>query len=418
MGPLPQRPKPPLFASATLILLASATLVACNQAAPQPPAPQAVPVTVRVAAPTSSPVNLEAVGQTEGVREVEVRARVGGILEKRLYTEGAAVKAGQPLFQIDRAPFEIALAQARAQLVEQQARAAQAQREEGRLQGLVGDEAISRKEFDDARSSLAVSKAGVMAAEAAVRDAERNLSYTTVTAPVAGTTSRAVRSEGSLVTVADGLLTTIVQLDPIRLRFSLAQGDLSRFPGGRPGATTKVEMILPDGSTYPQPGKLDFAASRIDPAQGTLELRAEFPNAEGAVLPGQFVRARITATTRQNIFLVPQGAVLQSDQGRSVMLIGPDGNVTPRPVKTAEWVGQEWVVTEGLAAGDKVIVDNLIKLRPGMPVVDKSTLPAAPASPGAAPAEKPKASMESPRSLRSLPPEGAQALLGAARRKA
>ena len=394
MGSLPRpRQRRAVFASAAssiILLAAAAALTGCNRAAPQPPAPQAMPVAVKVMSPTTSPVNVEAVAQTEGVREVEVRARVGGILEKRLYTEGAAVKAGQPLYQIDRVPFEIALSQARAQLVEQQARAAQAVREEARLKDLVRDQSISRKEHDDAVSTLAVSKAAVTAAEAAVRDAERNLSYSTVTAPVAGTTSRSLRSEGSLVSVSDGLLTTIVQLDPIRARFSLAQGDLSRFPGGRPNASTKVEMILPDGSVYPQPGKLDFAASRIDPALGTLELRAEFPNPKGEVLPGEFVRARLTATIRQNIFLVPQAAVLQTDQGRAVMVIGPEGKVTPRPVKTAEWVGQDWVVTEGLASGDKVIVDNLIKLRPGMPVVEKQADGQPPPN-GAPQAEKPKA---------------------------
>lgn len=388
MGPLPQPSQRRFFAPSTLLLLATAAalVAACGKAAPPPPAPQALPVSVRVASPGTAPVSLEAVAQTEGVREVEVRARVGGILEKRLYAEGASVKAGQVLFQIDRVPFEIALAQARAQLAEQQARSAQAIREEARLKGLLADEAISHKEYDDATSSRAVNKAGVMAAEAAVRDAERNLSYSTVTAPVAGATSRALRSEGSLVSTADGLLTTIVQLDPIRVRFSLAQSDLARFPGGRPGAANRVEMILPDGSVYAQTGKLDFAASRIDPALGTLELRAEFPNPKGQILPGEFVRARITAATRENIFLVPQGAVMQTDQGRLVMLIGPEGKVTPRPVKAAEWVGADWVITEGLQAGDKVIVDNLIKLRPGMPVVEK------PAEGPAAPqADKPKA---------------------------
>jgi membrane fusion protein, multidrug efflux system len=377
----------PLSSTAALVLAAAASLLAaCNKAAPQPPAPQALPVTVLVAAPAQSPVNLEAVAQTEGVREVEVRARVGGILERRLYPEGAPVKAGQTLFQIDRAPYEIALAQARAQLVEQQARAAQARREEARLKGLLADEAISHKEYDDATSNLAVTRAAVLAAEAAVKDAERNLSYSTVTAPVAGSSGRSLRSEGSLVSVSDGLLTTIVQVDPIRIRFSLAQGDLARFAGGRPSAASRVEMVLPDGSVFRQPGKLDFAASRIDPALGTLELRAEFPNPRGEILPGQFVRARILAATRENIFLVPQGAVMQTDQGRLVMLIGPEGKVTPRPVQTAEWVGQNWVVTEGLQAGDKVIVDNLIKLRPGTPVVEKSA-----AAPAAAPqADKPK----------------------------
>lgn len=388
MGPSPQQPqhRPTLSAARRLFMAATPLLAACNQAAPPPQAPQALPVTVKIATPGSAPVNLEAVAQTEGVREVEVRARVGGILEKRLYAEGAAVKAGQALFQIDRAPFEIALAQARAQLAEQQARATQSAREEARLKSLLAEQAISRKEYDDATATQAVNKAGVMAAEAAVRDAERNLSYATVTAPVAGISSRALRSEGSLVSTTDGLLTTIVQQDPIRVRFSLAQSELARFAGGRPGAANKVEMILPDGSTYAFPGKLDFAGSRIDPALGTLELRAEFPNAKGEILPGQFVRARINAATRDQVFLIPQAAVLQTDQGRVVMLIGPEGKVAPRPVKTAEWVGKDWIITEGLAAGDKVIVDNLIKLRPGMPVVEKPA-----EAPAAPPADKPKA---------------------------
>jgi membrane fusion protein, multidrug efflux system len=389
MPPLPQRPRR-RAASATiaLVVLACAAVAACSKSAPPPPAPQALPVAVRVAEPGATSVHLEAVAQTEGVREVEVRARVGGILEQRLYTEGAPMKAGQAMFQLDRVPFEIALAQARAQLAESQARATQASREEARLKDLVGDQAISRKEYDDAGSSAAVARAAVLAAQAAVRDAERNLSYASVTAPVAGVSSRALRSEGSLVSTAD-LLTTIVQLDPIRMRFSLAPGDLARFAGGRPGAATKVEMILPDGSAYPQAGKLDFAASRIDPALGTLELRAEFPNPKGAILPGEFVRARLTAATRENVFLVPQAAVMQTDQGGLVMLIGPDGKVAPRPVQTAEWVGQDWIVTSGLQAGDKVIVDNLIKLRPGMPVVEKPAQATAAAGP--APAGQAKA---------------------------
>ncbi len=411
MAPLPQRPASPvmLFVLATIVVLVSA----CGKAPPPPAAPQALPVSILTASPGTAPVNLEAVGQTEGVREIEVRARVGGILEKRLYTEGASVKAGQALYQIDRQPFEIALAQARAQLAEQEARAAQSVREEARLKNLLSDQAISRKEYDDATSSLAVNKAGVLAARAAVQDAERNLSYSTVTAPVSGSAGRSLRSEGSLVSTADGLLTTIVQLDPIRVCFSLAQSDLARFPGGRPAATNKVEVVLPDGSVFDATGKLDFAASRIDPALGTLELRAEFANPGRKILPGEFVRARIHAATRENVFLVPQAAVLQTDQGRLVMLLGPEGKVTPRPIKTAEWVGKDWVVTEGLAPGDKVIVDNLIKLRPGMPVVDKATLP-----PPAPPAGQPKASAESPRTLSSVSPEGTLAAPGAARRPA
>lgn len=359
--PVPGR----LFTHLAAAILA---LAGCAKSAPPPAALPPLPVTVRVAQPTRLPIALEAVAQTEGVREVEVRARVAGILEKRLYPEGEAVRAGQPLFQIERAPFEIALAQARAQLAEQQARATQAAREEARLKALLEQRAISSKEYDDATSSLAVTRAGVLAAEAAVRDAERNLSYATVTAPVAGMSGRAQVFEGGLVSASNAsLLTTIVQLDPIRVRFSLAEGDLARLPGG-PKGVRKVEMVLPDGSVLKQAGKLDFAASRIDPALGTLELRAEFPNPGGTILPGQFVRIRLISGEREQIFLMPQAAVQNSSHGQTVMLLGADGQAHPQPVTVAEWHGAEWIVTSGLKAGDKVIVDNLIKLMPGMAV--------------------------------------------------
>lgn len=334
-------------------------------------APMAMPVSVIAAQPTRVPLSLEAVAQAEGTREVEVRARVSGILEKRLYSEGQALKAGQALFRIERAPYEIALAQARAQLSEQQARAEQAAREAGRLRGLVADRAISQKEFDDASASSAISKASVRAAEAAVRQAELNLSYTSVTAPVAGMSGRALRSEGALVSPgADGLLATIVQLDPIWVRFSIAESDVSKLGASKlaPGLIRHVEAILPDGSTYPAKGKLNFTASRVDPALGTIEMRAEFANPEGRILPGQFLRARLVAGDRDNVFLVPQAAVMQTDQGRVVMLANDKNAVEPRPVTAGEWAGKDWVITGGLKPGERIIVDNLLKLRPGAPV--------------------------------------------------
>jgi membrane fusion protein (multidrug efflux system) len=364
-------------------LLAAAALIfgGCGKSdgtqAPPAAARQALPVTLLTAQPTSAPLMIEAIGQTEGAREVEVRARVGGILEKRLYQEGSPVKPGQALFRIERAPYEIALAQARAQLAEAQARAKQAAREEERLKGLLDQQAISRKEYDDATSSLAVNKAAVLAAEAAARDAQLNLSYTTVTAPVAGISGREQKSEGALLTIADGLLTSIVQLDPIRVRFSLAEAELAQFPGGKAQAAKAVRLVLADGSVHEAPGRLDFTASRVDPALGTLELRAEFPNRKHDVLPGQFVRVQVQARERDNVFRVPQAAVVQAAEGPTLMLMNADGKVEPRAVSTGEWAGTDWIVTGGLNAGDKVIVDNLIKLRPGMPVMDKASLPPA-----------------------------------------
>lgn len=334
-------------------------------------APMALPVSVIAAQSTRVPISLEAVAQAEGAREVEVRARVSGILEKRLYTEGQTIKAGQALFRIERAPYEIALAQTKAQLAEQQARAEQAAREAARLNGLVADRAISQKEFDDAAAASAIAKANVKAAEAAVRQAELNLSYTSVAAPVAGVSSRAQHSEGALVSPgADGLLTSIVQLDPVWVRFSIAESDVPKLGIAKlaPGAIRHVEAILPDGSTYPVKGKINFTASRVDPALGTIEMRAEFANPEGRILPGQFLRARLIAGDKDNVFLVPQGAVMQTDQGRVVMLANDKNAVEPRPVTAGEWAGKDWVITGGLKTGDRVIVDNLLKLRPGAPV--------------------------------------------------
>lgn len=365
---------------AVLISSLAALAVGCSHSsatagAAMPP----MPVTVIDVQPTMVPLMIEAVGQTEGAREVEVRARVGGILQKRLYEEGAPVKAGQALFQIDQAPFEIALADARA-------KAEQAAREAARLKGLLAQQAVSQKEYDDAQSSRAVT-------QAALQQAELNLSYTSVTSPVAGSSGRAVKSEGNLISTSDSLLTTVVQLNPIWVRFALSDGELAQLPGGRlsPGSVRGVEIVLPDGSDYPVKGKLNFAGSQIDPKLGTLQLRAEFANDEGRVLPGQFVRVRLIVDRHDSVFLVPQPSVIQSDQGRMVFVANGENKVEPRPVKAGEWLGKDWVILNGLKAGDRVIVDNLLKLRPGALVAphkpgDKPA--GAPATPGT-PAGKP-----------------------------
>jgi len=332
----------------------------------------ALPVTVMEMQPTKVETSVEAVAQTEGAREVEVRARVGGILMKRLYEEGATVKAGQPLFQIDREPLEVAVAQARAQLGETKAKVEQTLREAARLKALLAQQAISQREYDTASSDNAVALAAVQAAQATLRQAELNLSWSTVTAPVAGVSGRAAVSEGTLVaTGGTTLLTTVVQLNPMWVRFSVAQDELdAAMPNGhfKPQAIRGVELIMPDGSTYPVRGKLNFSASQVSPTLGTIQLRGEFANADGALLPGQFVRARLLTGERDGVFKVPQQAVMQTDKGPMVMLASPDNKVEPRPVKTGQWSGKDWVILGGLKAGDKVIVDNLIKARPGAPV--------------------------------------------------
>lgn len=361
---------------------------------------QALPVTVLEMQPTRAETSIEAVAQTEGSKEVEVRARVGGILLKRAYEEGATVKAGQTLFQIDREPLEVAVAQAKAQLAQAKARVEQTQREAKRLKNLLADQAISQREYDTAASDDSVAVASVQAAQAALRQAELNLSYANVTAPVSGISGRSQVSEGTLVASGAGtLLTTIVQVNPIWARFSISDSDLAgASPDGRfnPRSIRAVELVLPDGSTYAQRGRLNFTASQVDPKLGTVQLRGEFPNPDGRLLPGEFVRVRLITGERDGVFKVPQAAVIQSDAGPIVMTVGPENKVAPRPVKTGQWSGKDWIILSGLKAGDKVIVDNLMKARPGAPVAPHApgegpgaAKPgAAPAAPATAPAAK------------------------------
>jgi membrane fusion protein (multidrug efflux system) len=364
-------------------------LTACGSSEPpKPAAPQAVQARIITVQPQRVPIRLEVVGQVEGSKEVEVRARVAGILLKRLYNEGDVVGAGAPLFRIDPAPFEIALAQARAQLAQERARGEQARREAARLKTLAVEKAISQKEYDDATSAAKLSEASQQAAEANVHQAELNLSYTLVTAPVAGVTGRAVKSEGSLISAgADSLLTSIYQVNPIWVRFSLSESDLAKLPGGRlmQGAGTELGLTLPDGTPYALKGRLNFTATQIDPRLATQQLRAEFDNPRKQLLPGQFVRVQLVAGARDNVFLVPQPAVMQTEKGALVFVVDAENKAALRPVQIGEWVGSDWMILGGLKAGERVIADNLLKIRPGTSVTAAQAPTAQPAT-GSAPA--------------------------------
>ncbi|HEV7414042.1 MAG TPA: efflux RND transporter periplasmic adaptor subunit [Casimicrobiaceae bacterium] len=365
-------------------------LAACGKDAAAPAVTAATPIAVRMLTvePRKVPIRFDIVGQVEGSKQVEVRARVSGILQKQFYNEGDAAKEGAPLFEIDRAPYEIALSQARAQLAQATAQVDQARREEARLKPLVQDRAVSRKEYDDATSSRQLAEAAIQQANASIRQAELNLSYTRVAAPLAGVTGRAEHSIGTLITIdANGsLLTTINQVTPVWVRFSLAEADLAKLPDGRLNRSTPVvmELLLPDGSPYPLKGRLNFAASAIDTRLGTQQLRAEFDNPRQLLLPGQFVTVRITAGERDKVFLVPQAAVVQTEKGNLVFTVDADGKAQARPVKTGDWIGKDWTILSGLNSGDKVVVDNLLKLQPGAPVTE-APAPAAAATPAAAP---------------------------------
>ncbi len=322
-------------------------------------APPALAVSVIQATPTTLPNILEITAQAEGAKETEVRARVGGILVKRLYEEGRPVVAGQPLFQLDPEPFKNALD-------ESQARAKQTAREAARLKGLFTQQAVSRKEFDDATSANEV-------AQANLKTAQLNLTWATVTAPVSGISGRAQRSEGSLIqtTLEGSLLTAIYQINPIWVRFGLSASDTARLPGGRldPEQKTDVELLLPNGQVYDQPGQLNFLSMFIDPKLGTQQMRAEFLNPANKILPGQFLKIRLTTGRQENVYLVPQASVMQNERGFMVWTVGPDNKVVPTPLKMGAWSGKNWIVLSGLKPGDRVVVDQIIKIRPGATVV-------------------------------------------------
>lgn len=366
------------------------------QAAPaakaeQPKAPPAMPVTAITVQATSVPMSIEAVAQTEGASEVEIRPRVGGIILRKLFEEGAPVKTGQVLFIIDPVPFQIALTQAKAAAAGQSARITQTTREAKRLKELLETQSISQREYDNASSDASISQAGMMQAQANIKEAELNLSYTKVTAPVAGIAGRFLFSEGALVAPNTSLLTTIIQTSPIWVRFSLSESDLKSL-GGHVNANSvrEVSLILPDGSEYAQKGKINFAANQINPSLGTQELRATFQNADKQLLPGQFVRARLTTGSRDGVFLVPQVAVTSTDQGAFVFVVNAQSQAVRRPVVLGEWQGKDWIVLSGLNGNDKVVVDNIIKLNMAPPGV-----PVAPNAPGERPAAPAPASTSS-----------------------
>jgi membrane fusion protein (multidrug efflux system) len=320
------------------------------------------------------PVAFEYVGQTTGSREVEVRARVTGIIVSRNFEEGARVKKGQSLFTIDRAPYEAALARAQADVAAAEARYQQAARNAARLKPLYAEKAVSQKDYDDAVSAEAIGAADVKAAKARLAEVRLSLEYTRVESPVSGLAGRALRSEGSLVSGPEVLLTTVVQVDPIWVNFGIPDNEQARLQKDADAGRLKlpadfeVELRLADGTTHPQKGRVNFSDVRVSPATGTSEARAELPNKDGALRPGQFVRVVLRGAVRPAAMLVPQRAVLEGPQGKFVYVVNDKSQAEPRPVQVGEWAGEDWIITEGLRPGERVITDGLMKLGPGAPV--------------------------------------------------
>jgi membrane fusion protein (multidrug efflux system) len=382
---------------APVVLLAALALSACGKSdeaakagAPVNKAPPPAQVGVVTVTPGDVGLVTELPGRLEASRVAQVRARAAGILQERLFREGSDVKAGQVLFRIDAAPYEASLQSAKAGLARAQANLSTTTALAERYKPLIAENAISEQEYANAVAAQAVATADVAVGKAAVQSASINVNYARVTAPIAGRIGRALVTEGALVGQGEATpLAVIQQVHPMyvnftqsateamRLRSALASGQLK----GAGADAASVRVVLEDGSIYAQPGKLLFSDLTVDPATGQVTLRAEVPNPQGTLLPGLYVRVRLEQATAADAITLPQQAVTRSAQGDSVMVVDGAGKVAPRTVKLGGQQNGQWVVLDGLKAGEQVMVDGFQKLRGGAPV---KAVPWTP--PGAAPA--------------------------------
>jgi membrane fusion protein (multidrug efflux system) len=386
-------------------LFLAALLAACGQGSGNgsagaagggaPPPPEVGVVTVAL-----GEVGLfnELPGRLEASRVAQVRARAAGIVQQRLFQEGSDVRAGQPLFRIDAAAYQASLSSAQATVARAQANLGQATALAERYKPLVEANAISKQEYANAVAAQKTAEAEVAAGRAAVQTAQINLNYASVVSPISGRIGRALVTEGALVGQGEATpLAVVQQINPLyvnftqpasealKLRQAFDQGRLKRATGASGAA---VRVIMEDGSEYPQPGRLLFSDLTVDPTSGQITLRAEVPNPSGSLLPGLYVRVRLEQAKAGNPMLLPQQAVTRSNQGDSVMVVGPDGKVAPRPVKIGGDQGGQWVILDGLKAGEQVMVDGFQKLRPNAPVKPvpwNGGRPAAPAPAASAP---------------------------------
>ena len=363
--------------------LVSLMILGCND--PET-AVQTVPeVSVIVTEPRDVPIFSEFVGKTVSSRRIEIRSRVEGFLEKRLYEEGTMVHKGQVMFQMDRKPFEAQLRAAKAELAQQQARLDNAEANLARVKPLAEQNAVAQKELDDAIGTYRSSAASVEAANAKVMQAELDLGYTDIYSPVTGVSSFARKREGSYIGIGqDALLTYVARIQPMWVEFSISENQIfskrAKQQSGlvRPPEADQyeVEIVLADQSSYPHRGQITFADASLSEETGTFLIRAEIPNPNKNLRPGQFVRARIHGAVRPNAVLIPQRAVQQGAQGSFVWVI-EEGKTRFQPVKTGPWLGDDWFIEGGLQGGEQVIVDGALTVRPGIEV---TTVPYQPAN--------------------------------------
>ncbi len=346
-------------------------LPSCGKEAPAK-APELPPAQVTFVPAVSETVTItkQLPGRIDAVRVAEIRARVAGILVKRTFDEGAEVHAGDILCQIDPAPLRAANDSSVANLARAEANAKQAQNQLNRFRELVAVRAVSRQEADNSESAMAIAEAEVLAAKAALTTSELNLGYATVTAPISGRIGKAVVTEGALVGQGEAtLMATIQQLDPIYFDFTQSSSDVIALKNANTNQG-EVILVLEDGREYASPGRMLFSEASVDQTTGMVSLRAEFPNPKRDLLPGMFARARVVQAVKQNAVTIPQRAVSRAAGGKgSVMIVDDSNHAQLRIIETGEASGDKWIVTAGLQAGERVIMEGHLKARPGSPVV-------------------------------------------------
>ncbi|HXX11091.1 MAG TPA: efflux RND transporter periplasmic adaptor subunit [Burkholderiales bacterium] len=353
-----------------------ALLGACGKAPQGPPPRGPANVTVMTVAPREVPVSFEFVAQTQSPRAVNIQARVSGFLDRRVYTEGALVKAGQVLFLMDKKPFEAQLDQAKAAMQQQRAAMDNALANLKRTKPLVDQDALAQKDLDDATGQYQQSAAAVEQAKQQVIQAQLNLSYCTITSPVDGAASFAQQADGTYISTSNSLLTTVSVLSPMWVNFSISENQFQNFQDGLKRGVVKapadgnyeVEIILVDGSVFPSKGHITFQQPDYDTKTGTFLVRAAVDNPQSVLRPNQFVRARVIGITRPNAVLVPQRAVQQGAKGHFVWVVNQDSKVEPRPITVGQWYGDDWFINEGLTAGERVVVEGAVALSPGAAV--------------------------------------------------
>ena len=364
----------PGYIKLLLLIPVSLLLISCNK--PEQALQPTPEVSVMVTEPRDIPISPVFVGKTASSRRIEIRSRVEGFLERRLYKEGTMVKEGDVLFQMDRKPFEAQLGAATAELAQQQARLTNAEANLARVKPLAEQNAVAQKELDDAIGMYRSSAASVEAANAKVMQAELDLGYTDIYTPVTGVSSFARKREGSYIGLGeDALLTYVAQIQPMWVEFSVSENQLFKSRADRSSGLVKapkgeeyeVEIEMADQSIYPYRGKITFADASLSEETGTFLIRAEIPNPEKMLRPGQFVRARIHGALRPQAILIPQRAVQQGGQGSFVWVI-EEGKTKFQPVKTGPWLGDDWFIEEGLTGGEQIIVDGALTVRPGIEV--------------------------------------------------